>query len=469
MYKALTLFLVIFLTVPSWATPTISAVSGTISDGQSVTLTVTGAGSKSAAAPTIWDNCQHGQAISTRWSGAWPNLSGAPYDMAYSTAIRSIAMPHSHTTKYLRGCHFPNSGADQGYNVIVYKNITISLPQDVFATWYDRTDDAWNVGGGDNNFKIFDYSNGTQPFDPTNWYLNFAPPVPSSNPQLQMNDDSSTAIENPDQNAHNVYWSVVPAPWAGSWKKIEVWLRLSNASGTGFFKWWENGSLKVDYKGKTDPWSGTSRTVGLGGYARSQNNATQYRYFADILLDNTPQRVVIGNASSWASCTVREAQPTTAWADTSITATINQASFADGTTAYAYVLDNTNTPNTTGFSVVFGGSSAGGNQPPTVDAGVDQNISLPSTASLDATVSDDVAVVGSTWTKNAGPGSVTFGNANAVDTTASFSLAGFYTLTLAASDGVVETTDTVNISVGALSGSGKTRNRGVFLKGLRLK
>jgi hypothetical protein len=465
-----TLLLSILLSATNaFATPSISGVSGTISDGQSVTVTGTSFGSKSTAAQQIWDNCSHGQSLTTRWSDGWPNNSGASYNLDYRSSQRSIALPHSHITKYMCGAHYPGTGADAGYDVMPFKNITISLPQDVFLTWYDRVDDAWDVGGGDNNFKIFDWSSGSQPFDPKNWYLNFAPPVSFSTPQLQMNDDSGTAIENPDQNSHNVYWSVVPAPWAGSWKKIEVWLRLSNASATGFFKWWENGALKVDYKGKTDTWSGTSRTVAIGGYARSQGVTTNWRYFADIYLDNTPQRVVIGNASTWASCTTREVQPITAWSDTSITATINQASFSDGTTAYMYVLDSANTPNATGTSVVFGGSAAAGNQPPTVDAGIDQGITLPATASLDATVSDDVAVVGSTWTKSSGPGSVTFANANSVDTTATFNLAGLYTLRLAASDGTTETTDTVNIDVSPLTGVGKTQFRAIGLKGLKLK
>jgi hypothetical protein len=74
---------------------------------------------------------------------------------------------------------------------------------------------------------------------------------------------------------------------------------------------------------------------------------------------------------------------------------------------------------------------------------------LPSSATLDATVSDDVAVVGSTWTKISGSGSVTFGNANSVDTTATFGAADTYVLQLAASDGTTEVTDTMQIVVNA--------------------
>ena len=68
-------------------------------------------------------------------------------------------------------------------------------------------------------------------------------------------------------------------------------------------------------------------------------------------------------------------------------------------------------------------------RPPSVNAGPDQTITLPGSANLDGTVSDDglpnpPGAVTTTWSKVSGPGTVTFGNANAVDTTASFSAGG---------------------------------------------
>ena len=93
------------------------------------------------------------------------------------------------------------------------------------------------------------------------------------------------------------------------------------------------------------------------------------------------------------------------------------------------------------------------NTAPSVDAGSDDEITLPDDdVSLDATVSDDglpnpPASVSVTWTKQSGPGTVTFGNANAVDTTAEFSAAGEYVLRLTASDGDLNAYDEVIITV----------------------
>ena len=74
----------------------------------------------------------------------------------------------------------------------------------------------------------------------------------------------------------------------------------------------------------------------------------------------------------------------------------------------------------------------GGNQAPTVNAGSDQTITLPASASLNGTASDDgkpnpPGALTTTWSKVSGPGTVTFGNANALSTTASFSAAGTHT------------------------------------------
>lgn len=91
------------------------------------------------------------------------------------------------------------------------------------------------------------------------------------------------------------------------------------------------------------------------------------------------------------------------------------------------------------------------NQAPSVNAGSDQTVTLPNSANLDGTVTDDGLPSGSsvtsTWSKVSGPGTVTFGNAGAVDTTASFSTSGTYTLRLAASDGSLSSSDDVVVTV----------------------
>jgi len=92
------------------------------------------------------------------------------------------------------------------------------------------------------------------------------------------------------------------------------------------------------------------------------------------------------------------------------------------------------------------------NVAPVVDAGPAQTVTLPADAILDGTVSDDglpspPGVCTTTWSMISGPAAVTFLNASAVDTRATFTVAGTYSLRLTASDGALSTSATVQITV----------------------
>ena len=88
-------------------------------------------------------------------------------------------------------------------------------------------------------------------------------------------------------------------------------------------------------------------------------------------------------------------------------------------------------------------------------------MTLPASASLDGTVTDDglpnpPGATTPTWSKVSGPGTVTFGNADAVDTTATFSAAGTYVLRLSATDSALSAADDVTVTVSPASGGGVT-------------
>ena len=96
-----------------------------------------------------------------------------------------------------------------------------------------------------------------------------------------------------------------------------------------------------------------------------------------------------------------------------------------------------------------------GNLPPLVNAGLDQAATLPASAALDGTVSDDgnptPPSLTTTWTLVSGPSTVTFGNANAIDTTASVPVPGIYVVRLTANDGQYMVSDDVTLT---FTGSG---------------
>jgi alpha-tubulin suppressor-like RCC1 family protein len=108
------------------------------------------------------------------------------------------------------------------------------------------------------------------------------------------------------------------------------------------------------------------------------------------------------------------------------------------------------------MTVIVNPSSS--NVAPSVNAGLDKTVTLPGSASLDGTVSDDglpnpPAAVTTTWSKVSGPGTVTFASSSSIDTTASFSVSGTYVLRLTADDSALSTSDDVTVVVNPSSPS----------------
>jgi hypothetical protein len=125
-------------------------------------------------------------------------------------------------------------------------------------------------------------------------------------------------------------------------------------------------------------------------------------------------------------------------------------------------IDNNNDPNAVDGKLYEMSTPAAGpptNVPPSVNAGTDQAITLPANANLDGTVTDDglpaPPSLTTNWTQVSGPGTVTFGNASAVDTTASVTVGGIYVVRLTANDGQFAASDDVTLT---FSGSGSVQS-----------
>ena len=147
--------------------------------------------------------------------------------------------------------------------------------------------------------------------------------------------------------------------------------------------------------------------------------------------------------------------------------TITFAGTGTGNSTVDYTVANNSAGGARTGSMYIGGhiflvSQSGGgvsNQSPIVNAGSDQTITLPSGAMLGGTATDDglpnpPAILTTTWSKVSGPGSVTFGNANALNTMSNFGLAGIYFLRLTADDGSISVSDDVKVVVNTNSGGG---------------
>jgi hypothetical protein len=90
------------------------------------------------------------------------------------------------------------------------------------------------------------------------------------------------------------------------------------------------------------------------------------------------------------------------------------------------------------------------NTAPVVDAGSNGTFTLPASVALAGTVTDDglpSGILTTTWSLVSGPGTASFSNASAVNTTATVSAVGAYVFRLTASDGTLSANDTVTHTV----------------------
>src|SRR5437879_5705767 len=92
------------------------------------------------------------------------------------------------------------------------------------------------------------------------------------------------------------------------------------------------------------------------------------------------------------------------------------------------------------------------NLAPVVNAGADQVITLPSIANLTGVAIDDgqpnpPGALTTTWSQVSGPGTVSFSNASALNSTATFSASGAYVLRLTVPDGALAAIDDVAVTV----------------------
>jgi hypothetical protein len=92
------------------------------------------------------------------------------------------------------------------------------------------------------------------------------------------------------------------------------------------------------------------------------------------------------------------------------------------------------------------------NLPPVVDVGANRTTVANQPIQISAVITEDgrpvdPALLTALWTKESGPGTVTFGNDHEISTTAQFSAAGSYVLRLTVSDGVLTGFDELSVSV----------------------
>jgi hypothetical protein len=320
-------------TTSAYAAPSISNITGTVSTGQSVTVSGSGFGTKAMAPPVIFDTVDNQSSYSGLSNGA-----SVPYGGSYPWGDNTDGTGNMlfSTTEGRNGskCY---KGLNTSWKATV-GNVTFSNPsQQIYASWWWKTDTAAYNSSISQSSKFIRLGSST---DISNLTFSWT--------------EEAAYVYSTNGGGYGSQTGNLWASWLGkvnSWDFYEVSIDWANKTYT----------LKINNQvSKQQSWSGITPfnfdyiwKIGWDGGGTNPIFLTSW--LDDIYVDRTFSRVMIGNASTYSACTHFEMQPPTTWNANgqSITANVNQGSFANGTTAYLYVVDSAGTASN-GQQITFG-------------------------------------------------------------------------------------------------------------------
>ncbi len=331
---------------PAWAAPSVHDVTGTLSNGHSLTVTGTDFGTKEPAAPILWetfDDGAQGERLST--DSDWPSYNGPTGGTTYSDVS-----PHSGglcVYNYVEegdpndqefgtnNFHFPET--DEAYYSYVYRHDGTDVGPAVQKN--GRINGTGNLYNGPGVVALSDS------------YVYYHP----GDAAVYPSDDNGTGRYFDD----NLLGS-------SDWTRHQIYGRLSQPSGSA------NGLILVSVGSHQKTFANiVTRVTGesfqyssviLGTMFANINDVPGARhdmYVDDVYIDHTRARVELCTGSSWETRGVCNPQPPTSWLGNVIEAAVNTGQWAGGLTVYAYVVDSDGAANSTGHEVVLGESAGG--------------------------------------------------------------------------------------------------------------
>ena len=352
--------------------PTLSSPSGSLVHGQSFTVTGTGFGTKSPAAPLLWDNCSHGQPTSARYSATFPSSAGAGLNMDYyvpgTGSVPSVALPHANITRVLAGVQRDN-GPDGGWNTGFSRGVSYVQDKPFYCYYLTRNSPSYFYDSSAENYKIWHWDEGAGPYATiTDGYAevkNFT--SANSNPAYKRGTGTYN-MQEPDVlgNGGTQYMGVASGATLGNKWISHEWFWGCSKTSSGFaYLIADNASTSLGgsavkptsgnvrlqnvaiskmafwYHGLTIPSGGSTHYAQVGGYARYNTGTGSWRMYADVYMDDTWSRVVATDSATYDSSTIVVPQPPTAWSGTSITCTCNKGRLSSGT-VHLWVFDSNN-------------------------------------------------------------------------------------------------------------------------------
>lgn len=312
------------------AAPTITSVTGAFASGQTLTIN-SGAsdfGSKSPAKPQIWGHFT-GQTVG---AAPTPDATYSVGGLITQNALVSNVIVPAHRNRSVR------SETNIGVTAQLGSNISESDHVFTFCRRY-FTFPNWNSPLM-RNFKMMRH-----------WAFQ-VDRYPNVTGYVGYNEQAmSWENGGPDTGVTGTM------PPLSAWYIEETEVSNVSPGNSGVYRLWNNGVLLAN------------RSDGVGNVPRYDkftqiniqvsdefgDKPNTFAYFADLYLDISWARVMVGNAATWLGCTVREPQLPTTWGASQILVDVNQGSLSSG---WVYVVDATGAVNANGVATPSGNPPA---------------------------------------------------------------------------------------------------------------
>jgi hypothetical protein len=310
------------------AAPVVSSVGGTPSQGQSLTISGSGFGTKSQAAPLVFDDFESG------------------------SAGEQVQGKQATTGRW-------NTGSYAG-------GVT-------YATYEGKKVARHAFGNGNYNSSLYVDPAATQTV-----YLDFwIKGVPTSNPSRNWKTWRFYNSSDAEVGNSVYYCNGGGIDMAGSWvwtaetPPPQTWMHYEVIQKPGVVRHYRDGKLDLSNTNSSPPSVSQVRIGhywGLDGVSDCGSNPGGNVYTDNVYVDNSLARVVIGNAATFEGSTKRAVQQPTAWSSSQVTIKFYPTQFTAGEKAYLFVVDANNSASA-GFPITIGqGAGKVPNPPGSVSA-----------------------------------------------------------------------------------------------------
>lgn len=325
-----------------YATPGVTSVTGTFTDGAAITIGGSSFGANSLSFEWLGTTIEAGTPNAEFSRTDWLN------GYAYSESIYATDQAHSGTKSLKAGPYNESSGygGDLRYN-----GQTVGPDTDLFISWWVR-----RTHSSTGQWKMLRISDINDVVDHTyeqvwfNW--------DNGNGSQLFTRSASTDCT---QGGGTCDYDVNYYQGDDTWVRYDFYMHTSTAGGTdGSYTqtlYISGSAAQAQTKTGVQNWNESGHQYDWYIFQNWTGNgiSTQTHWMDDIFIQSgTQARVEIGDASTWSSCTHKEIQIPTAWATGEITATLNIGSFADDATVYLYVVDSDGVVNSEGYAINLG-------------------------------------------------------------------------------------------------------------------